>query len=42
MKKVVVAAPVKDADPVLNIVIGCNEVTPWTQFLVCCVVSNSL
>lgn len=25
VKKVVVAAPVKDADPVLNIVMGCNE-----------------
>jgi glyceraldehyde-3-phosphate dehydrogenase/erythrose-4-phosphate dehydrogenase len=26
VKKVVVSAPVKDADPVLNIVYGCNEV----------------
>lgn len=26
IKKVVVAAPVKDADPVLNVVMGCNEV----------------
>jgi len=26
VKKVVVSAPVKDADPVLNIVVGCNEV----------------
>lgn len=26
VKKVIVAAPVKDANPVLNIVFGCNEV----------------
>jgi len=25
IKKVVVSAPVKDADPVLNVVVGCNE-----------------
>ncbi len=27
IKKVVVSAPVKDADPVLNVVMGCNDVS---------------
>jgi len=26
VKKVIVSAPVKDVDPMLNIVVGCNEV----------------
>lgn len=29
IKKVVVSAPVKDEDPVLNIVVGCNDVRAW-------------
>ena len=31
VKKVVVAAPVKDSDPVLNVVFGCNEVKSLTH-----------
>ena len=32
VKKVVVAAPVKDEKPVLNIVMGCNEVMPMAPY----------